>query len=44
MAIAFAGIVVLQLGRVQGSHSTLLGDFYALLGSLFFASFTVFGK
>lgn len=44
MAIAFSGIVVLQLGHVQGSQATLLGDCYVLLGTLCFAMFTVFGK
>ena len=44
MAIAFGGIIVLQLGHVQGSQATVLGDFYVLLGALCFASYTVFGK
>lgn len=44
MAIAFGGIVVLQLAHVNGSRATLLGDFYVLLGALCFAAFTVFGK
>lgn len=44
MALAFAGIIVLQLGKVQGSQATLSGDFYVLLGALCFAAFTVFGK
>ena len=44
MAIAFSGIVVLQLGRVPRSHATLLGDFYIFLSALCLAAFTVFGK
>jgi drug/metabolite transporter (DMT)-like permease len=44
MAIAFGGIVVLQLAKVKGSQATLLGDFYVLIGALCFAAFTVFGK
>ncbi len=44
MGIALGGIVVLQLGRVQGSNVTLLGDFFVLLGALSFAAFTVIGK
>ena len=44
MAIAFSGIIVLQLGRVQGSSATAVGDLYILIGSLSFAGFTVLGK
>ncbi len=44
MAIAFSGIIVLQLGRVQGSSATGMGDLYVLLGALGFAGFTVLGK
>lgn len=44
MGIAFTGIIVLQLGRVQGSSATIAGDLIVLLGALSFASFTVFGK
>jgi drug/metabolite transporter (DMT)-like permease len=44
MAIAFSGIIVLQLGRDPESHATLLGDALALLGAVAMAGFTVFGK
>jgi drug/metabolite transporter (DMT)-like permease len=44
MMIALAGVVVLQLGAVKSSPTTLLGDFCVLLGALTFAIFTVMGK
>lgn len=44
MGIAFTGIIVLQFGRVSGSHATLAGDLYVLLGAVSFAAFNVFGK
>lgn len=44
MAIAFSGILVLQLGPGQGSAATPFGDLLILLGALSFAGFTVLGK
>ncbi|MBV8819089.1 MAG: DMT family transporter [Acidobacteriaceae bacterium] len=44
MAIAFAGLLVLQMGRAPGSQATLLGDGLALLGALAMAAFTVGSK
>ena len=44
MAIAFAGIVVLQLGRSPTSAATPLGDLFILMGALTFSGFTVLGK
>ncbi len=44
MGIAFTGIVVLQMGRAQGSTATVLGDLFILLGALSFSAFTVLGK
>jgi drug/metabolite transporter (DMT)-like permease len=44
MAIALAGVVVLQLGKKSGAAATLFGDFLILLAALTFAIFTVAGK
>lgn len=44
MGIAFAGILVLQMGRVAGSAATSFGDACILLAALSFAGFTVMGK
>ena len=44
MGIAFTGIVVLQMGRAQGSTATMLGDLFILMGALSFSAFTVLGK
>jgi len=44
MAIALAGVVVLQLGKKSGTAATLFGDFLIFLAALTFAIFTVAGK
>jgi drug/metabolite transporter (DMT)-like permease len=44
MAIALAGVTVLQLGKKSGTAATPLGDFLIFLAALTFAVFTVAGK
>lgn len=44
MAIALAGVAVLQLGKKSGTTATPLGDFLIFLAALTFAIFTVAGK
>ena len=44
MAVSFAGIAVLASDNLMSSHSSLLGDAIALMGSLGFATYVVLGK
>jgi drug/metabolite transporter (DMT)-like permease len=44
MAIAAAGVALLQMGRSAGRGPSLLGDFLIFLSASTFALFTVFGK
>jgi drug/metabolite transporter (DMT)-like permease len=44
VALAFAGVAWLQLGKSSNTGATLTGDFIMYLGTAFFAYFSVFGK
>jgi drug/metabolite transporter (DMT)-like permease len=44
MAIAFTGVLLLQLTKPPGQGATLLGDMLLLVGVLSFASYIVLGK
>ena len=44
MALAAAGVALLQLGHAPSGHSSLTGDIIMLISAMMFAAFTVFGK
>ncbi len=44
MALAIAGVVVLQLGHAKRGHPSLVGDLLTVAATSLFAAFSVFGK
>jgi len=44
MALAAAGVVLLQFGHARGGVSSMSGDLLQLIATAMFAAFTIFGK